>query len=226
MTFAGTAGSIRVRGTATELSLGAPGRISGGGKTLSRPGETAPSLRDRGLLTNGDFEADGPLPFAWQDGAKTFPAKAVMAPVEPLPQSKKSLELNFEAAGSSAFWTPVPLFVDNTATYRVGFKVWADSTVHISAGGSATTASGQQVKNANGEVWDYRLAMDGPTHGWQQVETTVGPEGSAAAYHWPRDIVSTGLTFWVTAPKGLSYVDNVIFERVPTTGAGPTPKAP
>ena len=111
-------------------------------------------------------------------------------------------------------YTRIPrlVYVDPVKTYRVSMRVMTESKITATIGGYVRGADNQQLKTADGRrTWEHRMAMYGPTEGWQTLEITIGPAGGGTDFAWPDGALCTWLHFHFSGESGTVYVDDIVF---------------
>lgn len=213
--FTGTVGAVQVRPEGTFVSLGAPGKLTANGKTVEQGVVGAGAVAN--LLPVSDFE-DGKMT-GWVADSGQYNGTARVFEGNPAPndrnhQGKYCLEITVKGA-SGMSWTQQPVYVDPTKTYRASFKYYTPSKMRLQYGGYGRDPQGQ-AKDENGRVWDWRGIIEGPTEGWAETATTIGPPGSGADIIWLPKIYAADFAFriWGEEEGVTLYVDDLRFEEI------------
>ncbi len=212
--FSGTVGSVQVRGGKAEVSLGAPGRLTAFGQTVDK-GKVSVGTKPN-LLPVGDFE-DGRMP-GWVADSGQYNAVARVYEGNPVANDathagKYCLAISLRGTSGISYAQP-NLYIDPTRKYRASFRYYTPNQMRLQYGGYGTDPQGQ-AKDTNGRVWDWREYIEGPTDGWRETETTIGPPGSNAKTTWLPTMFATGFGFRIWGDENLTvYVDDLRFEEV------------
>jgi len=218
ISFSGTVGAIELRGDKPVLFLGAGGTIAARGQTLKSDQSVVKTSANQ--LENGDFETGQQTLFpASVEGRGTTITSALVTgnPVagDTTHTGKYCASLTLSNDGFGAISVQRPTYIDPRKTYRIGLRVATAAAISADIGGYAQNGAGP-LPNPDGKgTWQYRLGCKGPTNGWQQLETTVGPAGAGATYTWPADAVSISVTFWLNGKAGTVFLDDLMVEEVP-----------
>jgi len=211
--FSGTVGMAQLRGTDVQLALGAGGKISARGKTVTND-TPLPAVSNNLWPNNGDFENGKLDPLqAKTDGAVTLSLHVGNpVPGDTRHPGKYCAAFTLKAPGSGVFSGGYNIPVDPTRTYRISMNVYTDANISVMFGGYGVNSITPNVKIKAGAVWDWRIYTTGPTHGWKTIATTLGPEGSGAQYTWPPAITSTHLICRIGGGAGVFYLDDIVVE--------------
>ena len=215
VSFQGTSGLARIRGAKATLSLGANGRLSALGEHVERA-DTTESVEQGGeLIEGGDFESGAQSVLA----APPVEKGLVATLHEGIPRRGASTGGRYCVAltlGAATGITSLqePVLVDASRAYRVRFKVYTHDAIDLQAGSYASDGTNPNLKDAQGQIWEYRVNAKGPTSdGWRTLETTVGPVGSAA-FQWPPTTLKIDLVLRLSGAKGVLYMDDIAIEAI------------
>jgi hypothetical protein len=210
--FAGMAGVAQLRGGEVALALGSGGELSAQGTRITSDRPLPP--RTANLFSNGGFE-DGTLaPFApvETDGLRVALQKGNPVPGDATHGGSHCLAITLRKNGQDSAGADFRVPVDPRRVYRISLNAYVDSATVATLGGYSSDATGKQIADGNGQVWQWSLGARGPMAGWQKLETTVGPAGSGAPFAWPAGIVSTHFVCWISGDAGTLYLDDITFE--------------
>ena len=217
ITFSGTVGAIELRGEKPALFLGAGGSIAARGQSL-KSDKPLPKVNTN-RIANGDFETGQQTLFPDKVEGRGTSLTTALVPGNPVAgdtahAGKYCASITLANDGGGAISVQRPIYIDPRKTYRVALKVATTAEIGATIGGYAQTGGPGNAPNPDGKgTWQYSLGFKGPTNGWQQLETTIGPAGSGAQYTWPADAVSIGLTCWFHGPAGTVYLDDLTVEE-------------
>ncbi len=214
VSFEGTVGLAQIRDGKATLTLGAPGKLSVGGETAERAGETFSTAWSP--IMDGDFES-GRQEFFLAD-ARNYAVTARIYEGNPVPgdrehQGKYCAEITMEKASGVAV-SPRQIYIDPTKKYRVSLRYYTRHNLNASAGGYGRDLT-RQITDEKGETWGWGMELKGPVDTWTTTETTVGPPGSGARWIWPPGIISTAMNLWMSGDEGsVLYLDDLTWEEI------------
>jgi len=214
--FEGTSGLVKMRGGKTIVALGSDGSISARGQKATRghPHPTQVPIAPFDQVNNGDFESGQQDLFFESDvGTASLRIQQGNPVVGDTAGGKYSLAFTYAEKGGGAVSSTAKFAVDPEKTYRLKMRLYAPHAMQATVGGYAFNG-GTQLKNPDGQVWQYDMVIKGPTDGWQTFETTIGPPGSGARHIWHPQALITGFAIWVASEKGTFYLDDISFQEV------------
>ncbi|MHB9134465.1 MAG: hypothetical protein ACYDBB_25615 [Armatimonadota bacterium] len=211
--FSGTVGMVQIRGKDVQLALGAGGKLSARGKTVTN-NAPLPKVSKNLWPSNGDFENGKLHPMQEvTNGAVTLSLHAGNpVPGDTKHQGKYCAAFTLKEQGNGVFGGGYMIPVDPTRVYRIAMTVYTDAPISVMFGGYGVNSSTPNVKTKAGKVWDWRINIIGPTGGWKTVSTTIGPEDSGAQNIWPPAITSTHLICRISGGPGTFYLDDITVE--------------
>jgi|GEM_PF-1062363 len=222
LSFEGTAGFARIHGSEVSLDLKEGGKITYGKKQLTKE---ATKLRKRtaNLIADGELKIGEYSIFPEQSEQSEFTVELQKG--SPLP-GKSTLNGDYcqkvvcKIKETSKWRRLLPLttgslFINPKQTYRVKVRIYIPGKNRVYFSSYAQNAQRQQVKNDKGQVWAWSLGINGPTEGFQDFETTIGPKGSGAEHVFPDGAITlTPLGCRIYDEGDTFYIDDMVFEPV------------
>jgi hypothetical protein len=219
--FQGTVGFARVVDGKAVLDLKEGGTISYGDQTLANDAPIA-RAKDSNLYADGEMLAGEPSVLAPTKPDSVW--QVSMLNESPVPgqsitgyaQRAECSQTDETKWRSPLGFTQPRIFIDPTKTYRVRVRAHVPEANRVYLGGYASSSDAKAgwAKNAKGGVWEWQLPILGPTKGFAEFETTIGPDGSGAKHTFPADAVSLQLAIRVYEKgPGVFYIDGLHFEE-------------
>jgi hypothetical protein len=216
--FNGTVGFARVDDNDIKLELPAPGEISYADKKLKKEKEKK-SYNELNLVKDGEMLSGNFTVFDKSIEEKGYelrtvkenPAKDGTAMNGPFCQFVK-----YNLVSPSNHFLFGKIYVDSQKKYRIRARVYIPEDTKVMFCGYAGYAN----QGGNKNTWGWDLTVNGPTKGWQDFETTLGPKGSGTKQEFPEDVISVGLSVRMFSATGKFsfYLDDFVFEEIPSTG--------
>jgi hypothetical protein len=213
--FRGTSGVVKVRGGKAFVALGEGGKLTAFGQTKAGPISQALQIlsRAKGKALFIDFE-DGKLPPLTDSplAPKIYEGDPVAGSTAHDGKHCLQLTLPPTGGGHTSYLTRIQL--DPTKKYRLSLKLYAPGKAGGTIGGYASSSDGLHIQDTNGQVAGWGIGFQGPTAGWQTLETTFGPPASGAKTILPPQTAFIDLTFWCGGTSSPIYVDDITVEEM------------
>jgi hypothetical protein len=232
--FQGTVGFARVVDGKATLDLKEAGTISYADQVLKNDAPMA-GTRDANLYTDGEMLTGEPSVLAPTKPDDVW--QVSMLSKSPVPgQSITGFAQRAECSTLDETKWRVPLkltqsqvFIDPTKTYRVRVRAHVPAANRVTFGGYAATgeAAGRAwAKAPDGRVWAWLLPIRGPTKGFEEFETTLGPEGAGAKNTFPPNAtaIQTGVRVYEQGP-GVFEVDSFSIEEIASETSSDTQRS-
>jgi len=204
--FHGTAGLIRQRAATTSLHLGAPGKLTAGGETLSRDPDKLTEYKPNVLL-HETFDDEKQSAFKG-GGALTLVDCNSIEGNEP---DRDGRCLRVDVRTKKTHFSGVPSIpIDVSKRYRVSYDCFIPKQGWFQYGGYGWKTQGTHAKWSNGRVWELAVRSKGPHDQWQHVERILTPKDFVPDLL----LIKTGA---FTGGPGVVYLDNLLIEEVDET---------
>ncbi len=184
LAFEGTAGFVRIADGVVELELMEPGVVSYGKKSLQKSDNEA-TAESSNLISDGELNKGEFTIFPEQSPGSVFDVKMLSRDSELsrlglTDEYCQKVILNKQEAGKQRYLLRINqdrVYVDPEQTYRVRARVHIPGTNRVFISSYAHDAENRQIK-IEGRTWGWSLGMQGPTEGFTEFETTIGPKGA------------------------------------------------
>jgi hypothetical protein len=223
--FSGTAGFARIKGGSAVMELKEAGEISYGTKKVVRKASAA-DAKSANMIPDGELRTGKWSLFPKQKSGGSYEVTLLKRDDHP-----ELVKLGLKDAyaqkivcqiESKEKWrshlliTQGRIFIDPEKTYRVRARVHIPGKHRLYLQSYGNDGNNKQVKTDKGRVWSWSLEMTGPTNGFVEFKTLLGPEGSGAERPFvPGTVYLPRIQIRMCEEgKGVAYFDDIVFEEV------------
>lgn len=202
--FHGTVGLVKKRGKNTSLHLGAPGKLTAAGKTVSQAPEKLRET-DSGVLVRESFDGEKQSVFKSSSMLSVVDCNSIPESNEP-DRPGRCLRIDVKTGKTHLSGIPqIP--IDVRKRYRFGFDCFIPRNGWFQYGGYGWRTQGQHAKRDSGRVWELSVRSKGPHAQWQHIEKVLGPGD------FVQDLLLIRTGAFIGGP-GVIYVDNLRIEEI------------
>jgi len=223
LTFDGTAAFARVTGGKAVLDLIEPGEIAFGEQRLVKQAPKS-EAKSNNIIPDGELNTGAYTIFPQQPRGSQFDVTLLDSPEDlaALGLRGRYCQKIVCLDTSAKKWRRVlPLtksrvYVDPDKTYRVRARVHIPAKNRVFLSSYGQNAKRRQIRSDKGRTWAWSLGMHGPTNGFTDFETTLGPKGKAVGHTFPPSIVVLPSVHCRVYDKGngLFYIEDLVIEEV------------
>lgn len=185
--FKGTVGLARISGDDVTLELKETGVLIFGDNKVFK-GNPGKDTKDDNLIPNGGLVEKKYSIFPEQQEGAIFTVD--LADKSPESGSQGTTggyyqKITWNGKGDNKWRSFLPLttnriFINPEYTYKIRASVYLPEANKITISSYGLDKDGYQITRENGITWGWSLTMQGPTDGFKEFETTIGPAGGDA----------------------------------------------